>query len=130
MPQSRGTKTTRLETMQTPLSSLPTASFPPLEHAWQVLTSVDYKKQAIRALLLLATVAAIIVGVSSFIYRNARKFWAEHGEAITLAFYEFINWLEIFIEKVYQAGVIARPIVVLYVNKMVDRAFYKLTEVA
>lgn len=111
-------------------SSLPTASFPPADALLEALSTVDYRKLAHRALMVLATLAAVAVGVSQFLYYNARKFWGQHGETITLAFYEFINWLEITIERVYQAGVNFRPVANRFVATIADRVYYYLAEVA
>ena len=111
-------------------SSLSTASFPPADALLEALSTVDYRKLAYRALMALATLAAVAVGVSQFLYYNARKFWGQHGETITLAFYEFINWLEISIETVHKAGMDFRPVANRFVAMIADRAYYYLTEIA
>jgi hypothetical protein len=89
---------------------------------------VDYKRHFIQLVLLTATVAAVLVSVSTFIYRNARAFWAAHGETIQFQFALFVERLELSIEKVYQLGAASRPVVIRWFNWLLDRAFYLLAD--
>ena len=108
----------------------PAKSFPPLDDLLEFLTSIDYRKHAVQFMLVVATVAAIVVGVTTFVCRNARKFWLAHGDDLVLGFYEFANNVEIAIENTYELGVSFRPVAVKWVNFAADRAFYLACEVA
>jgi hypothetical protein len=111
----------------TVFASSPTPSFPPLNDLLSALSRVDYKRHFIQLVLLTATVAAVLVSVSTFLYRNSRAFWATHGEEITLRFELFVEWLVDAIEKTHQAGTASRPVAVRLFNHSADWLFYQLT---
>ena len=101
-------------------------AFPPADALLSFLRSVNYKSHFIPLVLLAATVAAVLVAVSTFLYRNARAFWAAHGETIQFQFALFVERLELSIEKVYQLGAASRPVLTRWFNWLLDRAFYQL----
>jgi hypothetical protein len=104
--------------------------FPPLDDFISVLSSIDYKLLATRVILIAATIAAVITGVSAFAYRNARKFWVANGDDIVLGFLLFVEWLEGAIEKMYQFGVVCRPVANRWVAKIADWGFYFACELS
>jgi len=101
-------------------------AFPPLNDLLSAVSRVDYKRYFTQLVLLAATVAAVTVAVSTFLYRNARAFWAANGEEITLRFELFVEWLVEAIEKVYQLGAASRPVAVRALNRLADWLFYQL----
>jgi hypothetical protein len=112
--------------MFTPITAPASPSFPPLNDLLSALSRVDWRHRFTQLVLLAATVAAVLVAVSTFLYRNARAFWAEHGEEITLRFELFIEWLVEAIEKTHQAGAASRPVAVRALNRLADWLFYQL----
>jgi hypothetical protein len=104
----------------------PAPAFPPVDSLLAALARVDWRRHLVQAVLLAATVAAVIVAVSTFAYKQAKLFWQNHGEEITLRFELFIEWLVGAIEKVYQAGAAGRPVAVRLLNQLADWAFYRL----
>ena len=104
----------------------PAPSFPPADALFAFLSNVDYKKVANNVITFAATFCAIVVAVSLFAYKNARAFWQNHGEEITLRFELFIEWLSEALEKVHAAGAASRPVVTRWANWAVDQAFYRL----
>ncbi len=111
--------------MFTPITA-PAPAFPPVDSLLAFLRSVNYKRHFIQLVLLAATVAAVIVAVSTFAYKQAKLFWQNHGEEITLRFELFVEWLVEAIEKVYQAGAASRPVAVRALNRLADWLFYQL----
>jgi len=101
-------------------------SFPPVDSLLAALARVNWRHRFIQLVLLAATVAAVLVSVSTFLYRNARAFWAEHGEEITLRFELFVEWLVEAIEKTHQLGAASRPVAVRALNRLADWLFYQL----
>ena len=115
--------------MFVPSSAVPTKSFPPLDDLLEFLSSISYRKHAVQFILIVATIAAIVVGVTTFAYKASRKLWLEHGEEIILNFLEFVNRVEIAIESAYELGVSFRPVAAKWANFSADRAFYFACEV-
>ena len=58
-------------------------SVPPIDALLAAIRRTDWQQVAHRALMVLATVAAVAVAVTLWAIRTARAFWAEHGAAIT-----------------------------------------------
>jgi hypothetical protein len=63
------------------MNTLP-ASFPPIDALLAAIRRTDWQQVAHRALMVLATVAAVTVAVVLFTVRTARAFWAEHGATV------------------------------------------------
>jgi hypothetical protein len=112
----------------TMFAASPQPSFPPVDALLASLAQVDWRRRFIQLLLLAATVAAVIVAVSTFAYKKAREFWQNHGEEITLRFELFVEWLVAAIEKTHQAGTASRPVAARWLNWLVDQAFYLLAD--
>jgi hypothetical protein len=104
----------------------PSPAFPPADALFKALGSVNYKLLAIKLILLAATVAAVAVAVSTFVYRNARAFWAAHGETIQLYVGLALEWLVKAAKATYQAAVAFRPVAARWANVAADRVFYQL----
>ena len=102
-------------------------AFPPADALLSFLRNVNYRKLANDLITFAATIAAVTVAVSLFIYKNARAFWAAHGETIHFHFDLFIEQLVAFIQKVYDAGTASRPVAVRLFNRSADWLFYQLT---
>jgi hypothetical protein len=115
--------------MNTVFAFRPTPSFPPLNDLLSALSRVDWRRRFIQLVLLAATVAAVTVAVVTFAVKHARAFWAAHGETIHFHFDLFIEQLVAFIQKVYDAGTASRPVAARFLNRVLDRAFYLLSEV-
>lgn len=64
------------------MNTLP-ASFPPVDALLAAIRRTDWQQVAHRALMVLATVAAVTVAITLWAVATARAFWAEHGAAIT-----------------------------------------------
>jgi len=115
------------QTMLVPSSD---KAFPPVDDLWDFLSKVDYKLLATRVILIVATVCAIVVGISLFVYKKSRAFWAQHGDDIVLGFLLFVERLEGAIEKLYQFGVVCRPIANHWIAKSADWVFYFACELS
>lgn len=113
--------------MFTPIA-VPAPAFPPVDALIAFLRNVNYRKLSNDLITFAATFCAIVVAVSLFIYKNARAFWAEHGETIQFHFALFIERFELFIEKVYHAGAASRPVAVRALNRLADWLFYQLAD--
>lgn len=105
-----------------------TASFPPADALLAFLAGINYRQLALRLVLLAATVAAVVVALSQFAWRNGRKFWLNHGESIIFHFELFIEWLVGAIEWVYNLGASTRPVVNLWAARAADWLFYLLAD--
>ena len=114
-------------------------SFPPLSGFLSLLSRVDAKKTGQWLVLAAATVAAVIVAVTLFAYKHAKRFWQEHGEDITLQFMLFVERLEEAIRLTVRLGAASRPVVNRWgaravrwlswaLNRVADGLFYALAE--
>ena len=112
------------------LASPSDKAFPPVDDLWDFLSKVDYKLHLTRFILIAATVCAIVVGISLFVYKKSRAFWVANGDDIVLGFMLFVEWLEGAIEKVYQFGVVCRPIANHWVSQFADWVFYQACELS
>ncbi len=113
--------------MFTPITA-PAPAFPPADALLAFLRNANYRKVANDLITFAATFCAIVVAVSLFVYKHAKEFWLQHGEEITLRFELFVEWLSEAIERVYAAGVASRPVVTLWLNRLLDRAFYLMAD--
>jgi hypothetical protein len=102
-------------------------SFPPADHLFRFLASRDYKQLRSNVITGTATFCAFTVALSVFVYSNARKFWAEHGETIQFYFALFIEKLEDSIQVVYDAGANFRPVFNRYANILIDSIYQEAT---
>ncbi len=103
-------------------------AFPPVDALLSFLRNVNYRKLANDLITFAATIAAVTVAVSLFVYKNAKAFWLQHGDEITLRFELFVEWLVAAIEKTHQAGMAFRPVAAHWLNWLVDQAFYLLAD--
>jgi hypothetical protein len=60
-------------------------SFPPVDAAIAAARRINWQQVAHRALMVLATVAAVTVAITLWAIRTGRQFWANHGTTITAA---------------------------------------------
>lgn len=104
------------------------ASFPPADALLAFFTGINYRKLALRLILLAATIAAVTVALSQFAWRNGRKFWAEHGESIILHFELFIEKLVEAIEWTHAFGASTRPVANLWAARAADWVYYTLAD--
>ena len=109
-------------------ATAPSPAFPPVDALVASLRNVNYRKVANQAVTFAATFAAIVVAVSFFIYRNARAFWAAHGETILFNAALFAEWLVKAAKATYQAAVAFQPVAARWVNQGADWAFYRLAD--
>ena len=107
-------------------ATAPSPAFPPVDALFKALGSVNYRLLAIKLVLIIVSVAAATVAVSTFIYRNARAFWAAHGETIQLYVALALEWLVKAAKATYQASVAFRPVAARWANQAADRVFYQL----
>jgi hypothetical protein len=104
----------------------PTPSFPPADALLSALVSINYKKVANQAITFAATFAAVVVAISLFAYKNAKAFWAAHGETILFHAALFAERLVKTSKVAFAAAVSFKPVAVRAVNRAADWLFYQL----
>ena len=76
----------------------------------------------------LAFTAAVIVGVTSYIFTAFQLWWEENGDEVTAKFAAFVEKVEEAIDVTYQLGRDFRPVIEdlgVKLSWLVDQAFYK-----
>jgi hypothetical protein len=109
-------------------ATAPSPAFPPVDALVASLRNVNYRLLVIKLILIIVSVAAATVAVSTFVYRNARAFWATHGETIQLYVGLALEWLVKAAKATYQAAVAFQPVAARWANQAADRVFYQLAD--
>ena len=107
-----------------------TPSFPPVDAAISAIRQINWRDVAHKLIMLAATICAVIVAVTVFTYRHARRFWAEHGDDITLQALTFAENAKTLAVTATNAAIravrVVAPMVTQGVNRTLDSAFYQL----
>lgn len=102
-----------------------TPSFPPVDAALAAIRRVNWQLAAHRALMVLATVAAVTVALTLWAIRTTRAFWAQHGAAITAAARTAATRTAAAAAAAWQ---VASPALARAANRAADAAFWWLSE--
>ena len=84
---------------------------------------VDYVAVGDAVINFVATLAAAIVAVITYVVTALQLFWMEHGEHILTVAFRFTVWILDTIGAVYYAGVNSRPVLTLWANRVMDSAY-------
>ena len=111
-------------------------SFPPVDAAIAAARRVNWQQVAHRALMVLATVLAVVVAVSSWLWRSGRQFWANHGATITAAIKTAATRTAAATRTVavhiaaaaVTAWHVASPVLGRFANRAVDAVFHWLAD--
>jgi hypothetical protein len=95
--------------------------------ALDIIERHDYVAVGDRIINATATVAAVIVGIITYVITALQLFWLEHSESIIINAVRFIVTLADFAGGCYYAGRKLRPYANLAVNRVVDSAFHVMT---
>ena len=101
-------------------------AFPPANALFAFVSSVNYRKVANQAITFAATFAAVVVAVSLFAYKNAKAFWAAHGETILFHAALFMERLVKASKVSVNAAVSFKLVAVRAVDRAADWLFYQL----
>jgi hypothetical protein len=101
-------------------------AFPPADALLKALGSVNYKLLAIKLILIVISVAAFTVAVCSFAYKNAKAFWAAHGETILFHAALFVERLVKTSKVAFNAAVSFKPVALRAINRAADWLFYQM----
>jgi hypothetical protein len=94
--------------------------------AGEVIERFDAVAVGEKVINISATVAAIVIGVCSYVWTALLPWWEDNGEVITVGAIRFVINTVDFAGWCYQAGRKVRPQVNLAVNHLADTAFFKL----
>ena len=92
----------------------------------EVIAEHDYKKSAERIIALIATAAAIIVGVITYCTTALQLFWEEHGERIITRAFQTAIIAADFAGNCYYVGRKLRVTANTASARIMDRAYYSL----
>ena len=95
-------------------------------HAAEVIEGFDYVAFGENVINISATIAAVIVGVMTYVITAFQLFWLEHGEVILTRTFQFTTTLIDTCGAVYYAGVNSRPAVNYWTARVTDNVFYAL----
>jgi hypothetical protein len=87
----------------------------------------DYIKLGERIIHYTATIAAVIIGIITYAITALQLFWLEHSETIIITTTRFMITLADFAGDCYYTGRKLRPVVIHYLNRLVDSAYYTAT---
>ncbi len=76
-----------------------------------------------------ATIAAVIIGVCSYVITALQLWWEDNGEVTVTRLIRFTFWIIDAVGATYYAGVTCRPIINYWVARIADTVLYNLTEV-
>lgn len=68
-----------------------TKSFPPVDALFEALSEIDYQKLWQQFVMLTATIAAFVVAVSAFVYRNVSNWYENGGQEKIIHAYNFVS---------------------------------------
>lgn len=84
-----------------------TLGFPPADALIQQLSKIEYKKHAKEFVLISATIIAIVVAFSQFVYTKVQQWYSEGGKDLLLSYAQravlFINNKTGAFDKLYAA---------------------------
>ena len=92
----------------------------------EVIADYDYVKSGERIIALIATAAAIIIGVATYCTTALQLFWEEHGESIMTNALRAIIIAADFAGNCYYAGRDFRRFMNTESARIMDRAYYSL----
>ena len=90
----------------------------------EVIAEHDYKKSAERLIAIIATAAAIIIGVATYIFTATQLFWLEHGERIITRAFQAVIIAADFAGNCYYTGRKLRVIANSATAQFTDRIYY------
>lgn len=88
---------------------------------------IDYIKLGDDAINIVATLAAAIVAVTTYVVTALQLFWMEHGERILTVAFQFVIHTADFAHDCYTSGVAFRRLISNLSSRSVDRLFYTAT---
>ena len=91
-----------------------------------IIERVDYVTLGSRVINTTATLAAIIIGITTYVVTALQLFWLERGETIIINTIRFTVTLADFAGDCYHTGRKVRPVVIHTLNHLADTAFFKL----
>ena len=101
-----------------------TIGFPPADALLEQISSVEYKKHLQQFLMLTATVLAVIIGMSQFVYNKAAQWYSQGGKEQLIAYTQravlFINNRTGMFDKLYAATVSVNNRIELLAHKISD----------
>jgi hypothetical protein len=89
----------------------------------------NYKTALTAIYLGVATAAAVIYGVCSYVWLAAQLFWEEHGETISVAAIRAVFLTADFAGELLQAGRDFRRFCDRYTAVLADTTFYTLAQI-
>ena len=92
----------------------------------EVISEHDYVKSGERVIAVIATAAAIIVGVITYCTTALQLFWLEHGERIMTCAFQTVTIAADFAGNCYYAGRDCRRFASTASARIMDRAYYSL----
>lgn len=88
---------------------------------------IDYIKLGDDAINIVATLAAAIVAVTTYVVTALQLFWMEHGERILTVAFQIVVYTVDFAHDLYVAGTDLRRFMANLSSRSVDRLFYTAT---
>ncbi len=95
-------------------------------NATEVIASYDYVAVGDRVIQITATLAAVVIGVCSYVWTALLLFWEDNGDTILTSVVRFTFILMDACGSVYYAGRKLRPVANRYCALAADSAFYQL----
>ncbi len=92
----------------------------------EAISEFDYIAVGEKVINISATVAAIVVGVCSYVWTALLLFWEDNGEVITVGATRFVINIVDFAGWCYHTGRKVRPVVTHNLNRLADAAFFTL----
>ena len=66
-------------------------AFPPVDDMFSYLQEIDYQKLWNQFVIMTATIAAVVVGVFAFVYRNISNWYENGGKEQLIRAYNFVS---------------------------------------
>ena len=86
----------------------------------------DYAAIGEKVINITATVAAVIIGVVSYIYTALLLWWEDNGQSVIINAVRFTFIIIDTIGAVYYAGVNSRPVINHWVSRLADTTYRTL----
>lgn len=99
-------------------------AFPPANDLVDYISEIDYVKLGGDVIKYTATVAAIVVGVASYLYTAFQLWWNDNGETVQVNLFRFIVNLVDFIAFFVGGCIEVYGWVKLNTNRLVDSLFF------
>jgi formyltetrahydrofolate synthetase len=101
-----------------------TQSFPPADAFLEQVSQIEYKKHLQQFVMFIATVVAVVVAVSQFIYTKAAQWYQSGGKELMQSYAHravlFINNKTQVFDKLYSATVSINNRIELFAHKISD----------